>query len=94
VLSVLIQPDKRESVSSLIFKHSTTLGIRWRAWSRTILERESIEKETPLGTIRIKSAQQDGNLLRSKIEYDDLRRIALEHNLSLSEAEDKLREHD
>jgi uncharacterized protein (TIGR00299 family) protein len=92
VLSVLIHPEQREAVSSLIFKHSTTLGIRWRPWSRTILEREFIEKETPLGTIRIKSAKQNGKVLRSKIEFDDLRRIAREHNLSLSETEDQLRD--
>jgi hypothetical protein len=92
VLSVLIQPAQREAVCSLIFKHSTTLGIRWRSWDRTILERESMEKETPLGPVRVKSAMQEGKTLRSKIEFDDLRRIAREQNVSLSEAEDQLRD--
>jgi uncharacterized protein (TIGR00299 family) protein len=92
VLSVLIQPDIREAVSTLIFKHSTTLGIRWQTWKRTILERASTEKETPLGKVRVKSALREGEVLRTKIEYDDLRRIAIEQNLSLSEIEDKLRE--
>lgn len=94
VLSVLIQADKQAAATSLIFKHSTTLGIRWRTWKRTILQRESSVRETPLGTVRMKAAQQDGEVLRTKIEFDDLRRLACEHNMSIAEIEEKLREYE
>ena len=92
VLSVLIQPADRERMTGLILKHSTTLGVRWRTWNRTILDRECSEKDTPLGTVRIKSALKDGEIVRSKVEYEDLRRIARANNLSLREAEEKIKE--
>ena len=66
--------------------------MRWRSWSRTILDREIIEKETPLGKVRVKTVSLDGTVLRSKIEYDDLSRLARENNLSLSETEKRINE--
>lgn len=92
VLSSLIHPADRERMTDLLFRHSTTLGIRWRKWQRTILEREEAEKETPLGPVRVKTASWRGEVIRSKIEFDDLRRLAREQNLSISEIEEKLKE--
>jgi uncharacterized protein (DUF111 family) len=77
-------------MTDLILRHSTTLGIRWRTWNRTILERESSEKETPLGKVRLKTVIKDGKAIRGKIEYDDLSRLARENKLSLSETEDQI----
>ncbi|MEX0331601.1 MAG: nickel pincer cofactor biosynthesis protein LarC [Puniceicoccaceae bacterium] len=92
VLSILIQPGDRESITTILLEHSTTLGVRWRSWNRTILDREISEKETPLGKVRVKSAFLDGRLIRSKVEFDDLSRIARENNLSLREVEEKLKD--
>jgi uncharacterized protein (TIGR00299 family) protein len=92
VLSALVKPEDREKLTDLILHHSTTLGVRWRAWDRTILEREQTERETSLGKVRIKSVLKDGHPVRSKIEFDDLSRLARENNLSLSETEDKINE--
>ncbi|MGA1204794.1 MAG: nickel pincer cofactor biosynthesis protein LarC [Opitutales bacterium] len=90
VLSVLIEPASHEAVTELLFLHSTTLGIRWREWNRSVLSRRVTEKETPLGTVRVKSVVRDGKVIRSKPEYDDLCRIARENNLSLTEVEQQL----
>jgi pyridinium-3,5-bisthiocarboxylic acid mononucleotide nickel chelatase len=87
VLSALIQPDARERVTGLLFRHSTTLGIRWRPWNRAVLERESAEVETPLGTVRVKTARPPDGPARAKVEYEDLRRLAREHHLSIPEIE-------
>jgi len=92
VLSVLALPEQRDKLTGLILRNSTTLGVRWNLWNRTILDRESKEIESPLGTVRLKSVVHDGQTLRSKIEYDDLSRLAREHNLSISEIEEKIRE--
>lgn len=93
VLSVLCQPDKRKELSSLIFRNSTTLGIRWKEWNRDCLERELRNVETPLGAVREKLARLDDGGQRSKIEFDDLARLAREKNLSLAEVETLLRNH-
>ena len=90
VLSVLIRPDQQAEMTDLIFRHSTTLGIRWREWERSLLERISTERATPLGTVRVKTATWRGETIRSKVEYEDLRRLARDHHLSLSEVQKRI----
>ncbi len=87
VLTILVQPADKEKLVNLILGNSTSLGVRWRDWERTILERVSQELETSLGTVRIKSVIKDGKAIRSKVEYDDLRKLARQHQLSLAEVE-------
>lgn len=87
VVTALIHPNDKDALTDLILANSTSLGVRWREWNRTILERESRELDTSLGTVRIKSVIQDGKEVRSKIEFDDLKKLAKEHGLSLAEVE-------
>ena len=90
VLTVLGTRDDQEKLTDLMLRHSTTLGVRTRKWNRTILERETTEKDTPLGKVRIKSVVRDGKVIRSKVEYDDLSRLARENGLSISEVLDQI----
>ena len=90
VVSILIQPDEKERFTKILFRHSSTIGLRWRIWDRNILERKTVDKETPLGTIRFKEVLHEGAVLRAKPEFDDLRRLAHEHDLPLSEIEKKI----
>jgi uncharacterized protein (TIGR00299 family) protein len=92
VFTVLIRPRDKEALVDLILSNSTSLGVRWREWDRIILERESQELETSLGIVRIKSVVKDGKVVRSKIEYDDLNKLAREHHLSLEEVEAIIKE--
>ena len=66
---------------------STTLGIREHICSRHILNRSIENVETEYGSVRVKHVSGWGTE-REKAEYDDLVRIAREHNLSLSQADD------
>jgi uncharacterized protein (TIGR00299 family) protein len=90
VLSVLANPDDQESLTELILANSTTLGVRSTTWERSTLQREVTERETPLGNVRVKSVIRDGKVIRSKVEFDDLKRLAREHNLSLAEVEQQI----
>ena len=93
VLSILADESKQEELTALLFKHSTTLGVRWKAWNRSVLDRESREIRTPLGKVHEKVATVGKDSTRSKIEFDDLCRLAREHNLSLAEIERLIRNH-
>lgn len=76
---------EKERLIGLIFKYTTTLGIREVISERHILERSVRTADTPYGPVRIKEVSGYG-VTRSKIEYEDLARIAKEHGISIAEA--------
>ena len=76
IIHALVQPEHTDQVEAIFFKHSSTLGVRRTNWQRSKLPRESIEFESRLGTVRIKRATLPDGSTRSKIEHDDLARIA------------------
>lgn len=79
--------EQREKMLELLFRNTTTLGIREHICSRHILNRSIENVETEYGSVRVKHVSGWGTE-REKAEYDDLVRIAREHNLSLSQADD------
>ncbi|MCM1103901.1 MAG: nickel pincer cofactor biosynthesis protein LarC [Clostridium sp.] len=84
LLRVICNERDKEKIISLIFRHTTTLGIRETISRRYILDREIKTLETPYGPIRKKTASGYG-VTRSKLEYDDLTRIAKEKGISMEE---------
>lgn len=84
LISVMCKEDKKEEIIPLIFKHTTTLGIRENISNRYILKREITEQKTQFGNVRIKRSEGYG-VVREKYEYDDISRIATENNLSIDE---------
>lgn len=91
ILSVIAKPEDRETMESILFQHTGTLGIRWRHHSRTVLTRAAIDVETPWGLVPGKVYQlPDGQVLFSP-EYDACREIATEEGLRLTEVTEEVR---
>ena len=76
---------EKERFVRLIFKYTTTIGIRELISERYILERSEEILDTAYGTVRCKRVSGYG-VERSKPEYEDLARIAREKGISISEA--------
>ena len=72
-----------------IFKHTTTIGIRETICNRYILSRESETLNTPLGQVREKRVSGYG-ISRSKLEYDDIVKIARNTGMSIKEVKDAI----
>ncbi len=85
LIRVMCQEDKREEMITLLFLHTTTIGIRETITHRYILKREIETFNTPYGSVRRKNST-GYNITRSKWEYDDLARIAKEKNTSFENA--------
>ena len=81
MLSVLCRPEDREKMAGLLFRYTTTLGVRETEHSRYLLRRSFETLETPYGPVTRKRVEGFG-VARSKPEYEDIRRIALERGLS------------
>ena len=85
LLTCLCQPEQRETMLGLLFRHTTTLGVREHRLGRTVLAREQRVELTEAGPVRIKTATGWG-VSREKPEYEDLALIAREKDISLAEA--------
>ena len=84
MLSVICRKEDAEKLSDLIFKETSTIGIRVRETERITLLREIRTVQTDLGEVRVKLVNVSG-LERVQPEYDDCAKIAEENNLSLNE---------
>ena len=84
LLTCICSEDKREEMLRLIFKHTTTIGIRENITNRYILERTQKIINTSYGEIRVKESKGYG-ITKTKAEYDDLEKIAVENNIDITD---------
>lgn len=84
LIRTMCRQRDRENIIRLIFRHTTTIGVRETATKRYVLNRETETLSTPYGDVRCKHSSGYG-VERSKYEYEDLARIANEQGLSLEE---------
>lgn len=89
VLTCMCKSDEKEKFLHLIFKYTTTLGIREYTCNRYGLSRTVSQKTTELGTVHEKTAKGYG-VVRKKIEYEDLAKIAREQNLSIQQVIERI----
>lgn len=83
LLTCLCPEGESERFASLMLKHTNTLGVRETLCQRYVLERESVARETALGTVRFKLARLPDGTVREKPEYDDIARIARERDMPI-----------
>lgn len=85
LIRVICAGEDKEKIVGLLFKHTSTIGVRETVMQRYVLERRIETVQTPYGEVRRKVSSGYGTS-RVKYEYDDLARIAKEQNISLDEA--------
>lgn len=73
-LSVLCKEESIQRMEEIIFKNTTSIGIRRYRMDRTVLEREILVKETQYGPVRYKISKVDEMEFHSP-EYDDIKDI-------------------
>ena len=79
------EETEKERFIGLIFKYTTTLGIREVISERYILDRKERTVDTPYGPVGVKEVSGYG-VERYKFEYEDLSRIARGQGISIAEA--------
>ena len=87
MLSVLCNKRLITEIKAIIFNNSTTIGLREYAVTKTVLERQEKEIETELGKVSVKYSYFQGREIRFKPEFNDLKKLADLHGLSLNEVE-------
>lgn len=89
LLTVLCKPEEKEKFTELIFRHTSTIGIRAHVCERTVLKRVEQIRETGGAAVRVKISEGFG-VTREKPEYEDLKKIAEEKGISLREVKKSL----
>jgi uncharacterized protein (TIGR00299 family) protein len=87
LVTVLSPPEKREVLSQIVFRETTTLGLRYHDVLRECLRREQIEVQTPWGPVRMKVARRGDALMNASPEFDDCRRLAAEHQVPVKDVQ-------
>jgi pyridinium-3,5-bisthiocarboxylic acid mononucleotide nickel chelatase len=90
LLSVIAEPRHRQKLSEIIFKETSTLGLRYHVVSRMILKREMKKVKTRFGEVTVKIIEQLDGSRRVVPEYDDLKRIARLKNIPLKLLHDEV----
>ena len=85
LLSVICYPENQSACETVLFRETTTLGIRRSTQQRTILPREIEQVQTSLGVVRVKVAYNQGAITNVQPEYEDCATLAKQHNKSWRE---------
>ena len=84
-LSVLCQPAKATEMKTILFKQGTTIGLREYPVQKSMLRREEKTVSTKWGDVRIKESYFNGKRVRVKPEFEDCKKLALQHGKSIEE---------
>jgi uncharacterized protein (TIGR00299 family) protein len=85
LMTIIARPEDRDRLVDLVFRETTTIGVRFTEMQRECLDRETVTVETPLGPVRFKVARRSGRVLNAQPEFDDLVRLANEHSRPVKE---------
>ncbi|NWK54395.1 nickel pincer cofactor biosynthesis protein LarC [Verrucomicrobiaceae bacterium N1E253] len=83
VVKVLAKPEDADRLERLLFEETSTLGVRRSDTRRDALHRDFDTVDTRYGKIQVKVAKLPSGALRATPEYEDCRKAAEEHGVSL-----------
>ena len=91
-ISVLCHENKVEKMKEVLFRETTTFGVRSFKVHKTMLERKFTKLNTSYGEVTVKEAYYKGEKIKSKFEYDECKKISDKLRVSIREVYEKLRD--
>ncbi|HWR73113.1 MAG TPA: nickel pincer cofactor biosynthesis protein LarC [Nitrospirota bacterium] len=85
LVSVLTDRTGQDAVLEVLFRETTSIGVRIGEVGRKKLSREIREVKTSYGTVRVKISKRGDEVLTATPEYDDCRKIAEEKHVPLKQ---------
>jgi pyridinium-3,5-bisthiocarboxylic acid mononucleotide nickel chelatase len=82
LVSVLVAPSGKDAIVDVLFRETTTIGVRFAEWHRECLAREIVLVETPYGAVSIKVARRRGVVMNGQPEFDECAARAREHGVA------------
>jgi uncharacterized protein (DUF111 family) len=85
LLKVLLEHEYLKEVAGIIFKNTTTIGLRFSDVSRIILGRAAEKITTKYGGFSVKVSKLEGKTVNASCEYEECRAAAKKQNKSVKE---------
>jgi uncharacterized protein (DUF111 family) len=91
-LSITAPIESLQRLIDTVLSETTTFGVRMQKFQRRVLRREEKIIDTSYGPVRIKAGyDREGHLIKTHIEFDDVKRIADENGLAYRSAQEIIR---
>jgi uncharacterized protein (TIGR00299 family) protein len=87
LLTVVASPGRRAQMADVIFRETTTIGLRHYDVDRECLQREIVAVETPIGAVRFKVSRRDGTVMNAVPEFEDCAKLAVANDLPVKEVQ-------
>jgi len=91
LFSALCPTEKKENILSIIFRETTTIGVRMQTVTRSKLVRKILHLNTTYGTVQVKEIRLPDGGLRYEPEFEECKRIAGERGLPLNEVQETMK---
>ena len=85
MLCVLCEEQKAELMKELLFRETSSIGLRAYTIQKSILRREVVKINTKYGEVEIKRAYWNGRVVNEKPEFEQCRKLAGVHGVTLEE---------
>jgi uncharacterized protein (TIGR00299 family) protein len=85
LVTAIAPPSAGEAVEEVLFRETTTLGVRRQEWDRTTLDRETRTVETAYGPIRVKIGLRRGAVWNAWPEFGDCEKAAAARGVPVKE---------
>jgi pyridinium-3,5-bisthiocarboxylic acid mononucleotide nickel chelatase len=83
VITILCEPSNTQRMMDLLFRETTTIGVRTHEAQRKILDREFVRVKTEWGDVRIKVSRLAGAIVNAAPEFEDCKKIAESNGVPL-----------
>ena len=85
MLSVLCNHDTVGNMKEILFVETSSIGLREHTLKKSILRREIVVVPTLYGDVEVKRSYWNGRVVNEKPEFEQCRRLALEHGVTIEE---------
>jgi len=85
LVHVMGKPYQKDQLMDLLFSETTTLGVRFHCTQRRVLERSSVEMDSPWGRMKVKKIFRPDGSFHLLPEFEECRRIAKEKGLPMKD---------
>lgn len=87
LVTIIARPEQRESLIDVMFRESTTIGVRSSEVARECLDRATVDLATPVGSVRFKVATRNGTVFNAQPEFDDVAKLAEDQGRPIKEVQ-------